>query len=567
MMATMTCPAPYKEGTMTCWDNTQIPNTQSCPTMPTTETACKAVNKNWCVSTYSGGSSGSGWCSANSCMSMPPAGQMTCPDGKSFGKVLTDCPKGTTVIPTPEPKPEPKPEPTPEKDCLAANGKWCKIPEGSSTSSLGYYCLYNAGVCPTKQIDIDGKFMEIERQKKEILQKLAILDPLFRKYNDTVSLQKLQAFTDRVQGVSSANKNVFDDLVSIRADVAVLQQIGADLARDKNISNDQERDSKQQARALAQIKRAIAPFSRSLAALTARIARMKKDGVVVQAALQDAITKAQTLAQSIANATSFDAANDAATELRDVAGIINDDLPELEELARLPRLFKVLDAQLVAIDRRFKRDSILVSRLKLDMKDELYRASLFIASAKSNLAKAKSGVFDDQNPSDFLADNVNAKVEMLNDQLGNIEALVNLRKEIFVLGARTKNIDAQIKRWQRRGEDVEEAQATLRAAKEQYAKLAELVKQKLTSENALVAVDLLRQIDENLETASDLLNLNSASIFEQELKRTLPGSEDLQSFELPDLQSALQNANHISLFFRTGHTGNGYNRSSLALTQ
>lgn len=108
MMANNTCPTTPKSGYMTCWDNTEVPNTSSCPTSPTNEADCtKTTGRYWCKSTYPstyGGSTSSGWCQGNPCSPMPPAGQMTCPDGKTFASNMSSCPKKSitpTIIPEP----------------------------------------------------------------------------------------------------------------------------------------------------------------------------------------------------------------------------------------------------------------------------------------------------------------------------------------------------------------------------------------------------------------------------------------------------------------------------------
>ena len=112
-MATRKCPPQIKTGYMMCWDNSMVSSGSTCPDMPTTETACLKTGKHWCANMAAVSSAltmNSGWCSNETCMVMPPAGMMICPDGVSSAKKLTDCPKGGLTLPPP-------PEPVRTIDC------------------------------------------------------------------------------------------------------------------------------------------------------------------------------------------------------------------------------------------------------------------------------------------------------------------------------------------------------------------------------------------------------------------------------------------------------------------
>lgn len=258
MMANNTCPVTPKAGYMTCWDNTEVPNTSSCPVSPTNEADCTKLSRYWCKSTYTssyGGSSSSGWCQGNPCSLSPPAGQMTCPDGKTFASSMSSCPKKST---TPTSVPEPvtvlcpdgitkapigatcpvsytcsngivvkSVDQCPKQDevstCLNKGGVWCKDPSGVKSG----YCAAQASECKTmyppqpvptpppevKPVPVYPEepisASEVKQDKRNMLRELKDMERFFKPLKEEALLARIAVVREKVNNLAGTTRAAY----------------------------------------------------------------------------------------------------------------------------------------------------------------------------------------------------------------------------------------------------------------------------------------------------------------------------------------------------------------------
>ena len=283
MMAGQTCPVAAPAGQMTCWDGSTVANYTSCPAMPTDSAGCVAKGANWCVSSATSYGGSTGYCMGKSstCPKYPPAGQMTCPDNVTFATTLTECPTvgSTTLSPTLKTCPDgsivdktwvcpvvyltcsdgktkvkslsecpitfktcpdgSKVESTvtcPVKTedqvtaCLGKNGKWCLDKAGGTG-----YCV-TKGDCnilsddngdkTTEQLlALDPKQIKLaEAKKKEYLRSLDTLEKTIKRFDDKESLAKIAALREKLASMP-VDSNVFDALEAMKDDILTLREV------------------------------------------------------------------------------------------------------------------------------------------------------------------------------------------------------------------------------------------------------------------------------------------------------------------------------------------------------
>ncbi len=545
-MATMVCPSMAPDGKMTCWDGSFVSTSSSCPQMPTTEGDCTKMGKNWCKSPTTSTSAGttaatSGWCSKSSCMAYPPQGMMTCPDGVSFGKTITDCPKGTETLP--------------EYDFCPNNIKvlkGVKCPVGDEYTLCADGTKVAKGtVCPSKEEQklTDRDIREIDKQKKRLLSDLSRLEKAFTKINDTETLAKVAALKAQIDQIR-ADSTALDSLQRVRDDVDVLD----DLRRDKESAQQSSRDKEMQKKALEKLQKGLVKFDAQLLQVQKRIQTVENKKTTVSQDLKDAVAKAQTLVATIRTAVSYDEAVDAIDSLRDQMESINDLLPkliQLEQAPRLSRIVKFIQSEIAKREKPLKAISTQAKRAKVDVVEELAALTAKMQSLQTVLENIKNGEFGDYAPSDYIKENIFVSLQDIDNDIEALQAITGFKSYVAKLEAQSLRYTTQIRRVVG-AEKKTEATALLKGLKSDLAKLKTYKPKEINQDNSGVFATLAHAID-TADELDALLGLLSTTLFDRELDQLRGGSNSgIHDVNIPELDELSVAANHLALFYRVG---------------
>ena len=98
---------------------------------------------------------------------------------------------------------------------------------------------------------------------------------------------------------------------------------------------------------------------------------------------------------------------------------LNEALPRLEQLVRLPEALKVINRRVAEVKRAIKTTSATVKRLKIDAADEIKMQSL-LAEAKEATAKLKAGSIEDADTFfDYIQESIMGKLDEDADNFSN----------------------------------------------------------------------------------------------------------------------------------------------------
>lgn len=475
----------------------------------------------------------------------------TCPDGtRVHGSCYYTCPDGTNVLHSMT-----CPESAGVKVCAQKGGIWCFGQE----QEKGYCSLTRKCFAvlpqplPTTPRPPEGldkqSITKAEQLRSSVVRQLKNLVTNFKRFNDDESFQKALVLIDKAH-TAQMDAGIFDYLQVIREEANILDEIYADLKIQNQIPEQYERDKQLEQRALAQIKKNIRSFEGRLTVIKKRTDVLQKQGVNIPTELKEALTRGPELIKNIKNATNYDEAQDAVQALQDISQIINDYLPQLEQLSRLPRIFTLVSNELKTQDATLKRLRASAKRLRVDIESLLVEFEDKITGIRSALTSAKAGDFGDQEPFDYLQNNVVDQLNTLQDDSGTIQAITNLKQTVNTMSAKLTRYETKIKSLEKKKQNMTEARAILTEANAQLKALKGLSAAKITDDDVYVIRDGLQMLYIASGQLDNLLQMAQPSVLERELLRKPSGEELLKSIPLPELEKVSLNATRLATFYK-----------------
>lgn len=584
-MAGQQCPSATPAGKMSCWDGSYVDTWSSCPTTPISKSDCETKGYKWCesyssASTYSYSYS-SGWCTGKNynCPTYPPAGKMTCPDGVSFGAVLADCPTATTVqtgTTTPNSNTKTCPDgivvfssaacpvtyricpdntkveataPCPVKpedqmlSCINKNGKWCLDKSGSTG-----YCAMTEGckVYDDQPQTLDQKQTKLaESTKKDYLRTLESIEKTLKRLGDTELLVKVAALKEKI-GALPMDASVFDSLEVIRDDIMILRELKDELVAKKGEVEVSERDRAMQEKALKQMQRNISAFAKQLDGIKAKMDRLEKQKFVIPTTLKELITQGRDLTAQIKEAKTPEEAFDAGNALADLSEDLNLWMPRLEQLARISQYSSMILREVNRRETEHKRVVALVKRLKLDLADYIAEVRTMLDAIKEAHNQLKTREWDEEEPFDFVQEQIIDRLTDVDEKMANIRALASLRAEVNKVSAKIRSYDARIIRLNKQKKDTTEIKDLVNQLKDVQAELKALAAEKLANLDIANVMEQLSAARALMEQIDDLLKISAPSALEKALR----GGLKVEKIETPEIEKQVIRAYRVSSFFR-----------------
>lgn len=583
-MAGQTCYVAPPAGKMSCWDGSFVDTYSSCPTTPSTKTDCETKGYKWCdttASSYSSSYTSSGWCTGKTynCPTYPPTGKMSCPDGVTFATTLTECPttQTTVVQPTTKTCPDGKvvdasvacpvtfktcpdgskvettvncPEKTTDQTttCLSKGGKWCLDKSGSSGYCMleGECKVSDDGKVPDQPQTLDEKQTRfVEMTKKEYFRSLESIEKTLKRLGDTESLAKVAALKTKI-GALPMDSSVFDALEAIKDDIMTLREVKDDLIAKKGEVEMSERDRAMQERALKQMQKNISSFSKQLDRIKVKMDRLEKQGFVIPATLKELITQSRELIVKIKEAKTPEEAFDAGNALAEISEDLNLWMPRLEQLSRISQFIKMMQAEINKREAAYKRVVALVKRLKLDLEEYTGEVRTMLDAVKETYSQLKTREWSDEEPFDFVQEQIIDKLLDADDKMVFITNLANMRGSVNKIAAKINTYNARIARLVRQKKDVTELKDLVDNLKEVQAELKTLAAQKLADLDVANVMEKFGAAEALMEEIDDLLKIAAPS----SLEKALRGGLKVEKIETPELEKQVIRAYRVATFFR-----------------
>lgn len=592
---TRTCPKAYRSGYMTCWDGKEVPTGGTCAVVPTNKSDCEKNGSYWCAyeSTYSVTSGG--WCSSESCQPSSPAGYMTCPDGKTTAKQLSSCPKKDGTIPKPitdytcpdgskartaaecpkvptylcsngviakSPQDCPKDGDDKINECLNAGGTWCTNPSASRTG----YCAPKSVQCVTQPVEppirppgpiiIDQPLpkeviRQLEREKKNMVRELDQMERFYKRSKDEAALAKVTALKEEIKKLTVSTGVIYEKLELLRDELENLRDAYRDAIESGNYNDGPERDERFEKKALQQMKKGIKQFKRYLTTMEAKIRTLEKQGISVPQNLKDTLATAKDMANRTEKATTYDEVRDIVEQMPEMAEKLNDFLPRLQQLSRLPRALKMIEGRLSAARVLMKETAAAAKRLKIDAIEALEKMQVLYEGMDAALSNVKNGSYDGDDLFTYVDEQVLEPFYEVQQIANSVKSIATVQRYIGKVTADYKRFTARVAKLERAGEDVSEASEAVAQLKDALDGLREVARQKITPDVAEEILAKLQEISEISSSLEELLELTPIDVIEKQLRQTLQsGGEELKEIEVNDIEKLIVKAYRTANFFR-----------------
>lgn len=430
----------------------------------------------------------------------------------------------------------------PIAQCLQAGGVWCYTE--SPQSNVGYCATAQAG-CERKPETPQAEERRAELRSQEkffaerraILQDLRSMERLVRQDIVDVDAKLLKAYKEKLLALKpgeeqdlSALQNYREKITELRGDeeVVVLPSVAV--------------DPRAEAKALKKMKQGLRQFERYITRIDAKVKGVEKAGIAVDASTKEAIVAAKTMAKQVKDAKTYDGVRDIAEDMPDVGQALNDALPHLEELLRLPRIFAVLDKKIVEAERGITQTRALVKKLKLDVTNDIAEMQTLLSDAKDAIRAVKAGGAETDDLASEMEEAVLSKLENLFDLAAHIKTVGSIRQAVTRAATDAKRYESHIRRLKKAKKDTEMVAASelLKQFDEQRDVLKALSKEKLTQDTGEQIIDAVRALAETRDDLDTLLNLSKPDQLETEIRQLFSASgEKLTPFDVEKLEQGV----------------------------
>lgn len=456
----------------------------------------------------------------------------------------TPTPVSTTSTPTPTtPTSTPaQPTSTPIAQCLQSGGLWCY---SDYPASLLGYCAPAKSACergdqaplaalpqpPAIGLRASDQFLA---DRRAVLQDLRALERLVKRDIIEVDAKQLKVFKEKIISLKAGNEGDFSALQAYRDQIMSLQSDAP-----TNTERESTIDPRLEARALQQLKQGLRLFERHIKTIEAKVIKIEKSGITIDVAIKETIAKAKDMALQVKKAKAYSDIQDIAEQMPDVGQALNDALPRLEELLRLPRVLRLVDRRIADGEKAIKQASALAKRLKLDAANNLEAMRGIITNAKSTVAAVKTGGAT-EGLLDTLQEQVFDPLDEIFDLAEHIRAVASVRQAVNQAAANVKRYEARLRRLKAGSEDRQTASELLGKFKEQLVGLKALSTQKLTADIGDQIIDKLNAMEDLKVELEDAMDLASPDATQEQIKQLFSApSEKIKPFKVEQLEQGV----------------------------
>ena len=394
--------------------------------------------------------------------------------------------------------------------------------------------------------------LRLEMEKQNLLDELKNMERVFKSLKDETMLVKIATVREEINKLvvdvmtrKEGMMAIYDEMEDLRFAMQEAQESGAVI--------EPERDKKFQERALRDMKNSVKQFERFLNSVDSRIKKVEKQKIAVDPSFKDLVIKAKELVARAKQAKTYDEVKEIMDELPGLGENLNDALPRLEMLARLPEALKMINRRVAEAERAIKTTAAVVKRLKIDAADEIQKMQTLLAEVKEVVTKLKTGSVEDaDNFFDYIQENVMEKLNDVVETANMVQTVANVKRYINKVADDLKRFERRSAQLEKKGEDVSEAKAFLDEAKTHLADLRAAATKKLNAEvvdEIIEHLGSLFNLDDQLE---QILKLAAPDELERQLRRLFEGAskEEIKPMEIGVVEKAIVKAYQTANFFR-----------------
>lgn len=495
--------------------------------------------------------------SASAPNTSPQVSIFTCPDGSVMQAGIAcpsapqTCAANTVLLPNGQCAAK---DTTQLGQCLQSGGVWCY--SDTSSTVLGYCAPVQSACKRAEQTQFsilsqnstqvgpralasEEKRVEPQTQeqflanRRAVLQDLRALERLVKRDIIDIDSKQLKKIKDKILSLKSDETEDSAELKTYQEQIASLHGAATSSERAPVI------DPRVDAGALRKLKQGLRLFERHIAALEAKASQIKKSGLTVDTSIIEAIARAKEMAKEVKQAESYNDIRDIAEQIPDAGQELNDALPRLEELLRLPGVLRLANRRIAEGEKAITQASVSAKRLKLEVDDKLETMGALIADAKNMVASVKTGEAA-EGLTDIFKEQVFEKMDELFELAENIRAVAGVRQTVNRLNADIKRYETRARALKARDENKQNAAQLLDQLKARAADLKNLSTQTITPDTGVQIIDHLETLTDLKDEMEDMLHISPPDALQEQVKRILSSpSEKIKPFKVEQLEQGI----------------------------
>ncbi len=357
---------------------------------------------------------------------------------------------------------------------------------------------------------------DLETQKRQLLRELRAVERFYAKHT---------GYRDEAQDLGALKQNI---AAFKPADTSGYNALGA-------LQNDFQNLRKAYDEARVRAER-LKAFEQNLQVIESRIKQVKRSRLAIDSSFQDSVVQLKNQLRKIKTEKDPDVAEQLFDDILDTADTVNEYLPRLELLARIPDAVRIVGRQ-VAEAERITRNAIAIARkIKIDVGAQTNEMQSLLAAMQEAHAAIKTGSPETNDLMAFIEENSSLRLDQIRTLGEQMQAMVNIKKYVAGTSSSMKQFAARIAQRERNGDDVAVAQGLLDQLTQYREDLRPLAAHPLSQDEAEGAVNLLRGIAETSNELERELRLISPDALQQQLEKLFQnGATILKKFEVPTL--------------------------------
>lgn len=422
-------------------------------------------------------------------------------------------PSAPTIPTTPQPY-QPTPIPTMPQPFLPTP------PASSATSSLTQplaplppASLAPGQIAPTPAAPPIQKWDSrqarlMENQKKSILRELKDMERYYKRgKNNKTSLADIAALRNEINVFKPKDSTAFETMQN-------LQEGLNGLRLDYQEVTEKEMEFTRAKQSMRSLEQFLAPFRE-------KVQKIERGGGTVAQTFKDALANGKELVKRVRAAKNHEEIQ-AIMDDEQFASLgtdINDYLPELERLAYLPDVLRIMNKQTAEGKRLIKVTTATARRFNLDAAEQIEQMKTLLAAIQETIVKLKTEAMEIIDMPGYVRENASDKLDDLRQIADQINAVANVRQFIKQTATDIKKYTKRIGRLEKDGESMSFAYVLLDGMTKNLDELRPLAAKRLTADTAELVIAYLQDISDTRKQLEEMLRVVSPDILEQQLQR------------------------------------------------
>lgn len=443
----------------------------------------------------------------------------------------TTPPSTPPATPTPPPPPTPQPQPTaiptipqPSLPTPPASSVTSSLPQPPATlppASLIPEQITPTSTPPAQKWD-SRQTRLMENQKKSILRELKDMEKYYKraKGNET-SLTDIAALRNEINVFKPKDSTAFETMQN-------LQEGLNGLRLDFQEVTEKEMEFTRAKQSMKSLEQFLAPFRE-------KVKKIERDGGAVSQSFKDTLANAKELIRRIRAAKSYEEIQDIMDDeqFASLGTDINDYLPELERLAYLPDVLRIINKQIAEGKRFIKVTTATARQLGLDATEQIEQMKTLLAAMQEAAATIKTKATEIDDLPGYVQENASNKLDDLRQIADQIKAITNVQQFIKKTATDVKKYTKHISRLEKDGESMSFAYVLLDGMTKNLDELRPLAAKRIKADTAELIIAYLQDISDSRDQLEEILRVVSPDVLEQQLQRLFQTKPATASIPLP----------------------------------